>query len=264
MKDFIKKIINFMKHNVGVSIIVILVFIFLIFTLCYLLFANNISVIEENKIKNGTSDLVNYFDDLVDTKSNKIDKYILFTLDYYDGMYSKKELTVTEIYEFIKKHFTIKISEDDIKNIGITELLVENNVVYDFNKNSYKLNSVKVNTSSLAQTSIKYYKLEKISKVNKKKYKATYRIYTITNPFDMLNYYMDKNNKTEGVLEGDSYVYDLKDLEPIKNYLSGSGSLLDLKRCIEDEDISNYAKKGGTIKITYVIEDDNVLIDKIK
>ncbi len=178
-------------------------------------------------------------------------------------MYSKKELTVNEIYEFIKKHFTIKVTEEDIKNIGITELLVENNVTYDFNKESYKLNSVKTNNALIAETPIKYYKLESISKVNRKKYKATYRIYTITNPFDMLNYYMDKNNKTEGVLEGDSYVYDLKDLEPIKNYLSGSGSILDLKKCIDD-DIAKYSKKGSTIKITYVIEDDNVLIDKIK
>ena len=263
MKNFIKKLLVLMKKNIGVTIILGLVFIFLIFTLCYLLFANNISVIEENKIKSGTSDLVNYFDDLVDTKSNKIDKYILFSLDYSNGMYSKKELTVNEIYEFIKKHFTIKVTEEDIKNIGITELLVENNVTYDFNKESYKLNSVKTNNALIAETPIKYYKLESISKVNRKKYKATYRIYTITNPFDMLNYYMDKNNKTEGVLEGDSYVYDLKDLEPIKNYLSGSGSILDLKKCIDD-DIAKYSKKGSTIKITYVIEDDNVLIDKIK
>lgn len=264
MKNFFKKLVTLAKKNIGITIICSLVFIFLIFTICYIFFGTGVSLIEENKIKDSTKDIVNYFDDLVDSKSDKVDKYILFTLDYYNSTYHKGEVTVSDIYKFISEHFKIKTSEEDIKNIGITPLLVENNVVYNIDKNSYKINESKKNGSMIEQTPIKYYKLDSISKINRKKYRATYKIYTISNPFDMLNYYMDKNSKVEGKQdENGNYVYDLKDLEPIKNYLSGSGTLNDLKKIIDD-DINKYAKVTGKVKVTYVIEDDNVLIEKIK
>ncbi len=245
----------FMK-NVGVSILIILVFIFLIFTLCYIFFANNISEIEENKIKNDTKEISNYLEDIVDNKDS-IDKYVLFALDYSNSVYHKNELTIEEICKIIEEHFTKKVKEEDIVNMGVTPLLVDRSIVPNIDKKTYKINSSKVDK-------IKYYKLEKISKINKKKYVVTYREYIIDDVIEMLNYYIDRNNKVEGRLdENGNYVYDLKDIEPIRNYVLGSGNSLDIKRSIDD-DVEKYSKKGKKVKVTYVIEDENVLIDKVK
>ena len=93
----------------------------------------------------------------------------------------------------------------------------------------------------------------------------TYREYIIENPFDMLNYYLDKNMAAEGVeKENGDVVYDLVDITPIRNYLMGNGKIGDVKNSIMDEDIKEYAKKGKKIKITYTVKDDKLLIDKIK
>ncbi len=246
----------FMK-NIGVSILVILVFIFIVFTLIYIFFGNNISVIEENKIKSDTKIIANYLDDIASNKTNSKDKYILFALDYNNSEYHKNEMTVEEIVNFIKEYFTIKLKEEDLINTGITPLLVDRHIVYDVDKKSFKMNDSSVNV-------IKYYKIEKIKKLNKKKYRATYREYTITDVVEMLNYYLKKNNETEGIVdENGNYTYNLKDIEPIRNYILGSGNILDIKNSIDD-DVENYSKKGGTIKVTYVVEDDKVLIDSVK
>lgn len=246
----------FMK-NVGVSILVILVLIFIVFTLVYIFFGNNISVIEENKIKEDTKVIANYLDDIVSNKTNSKDKYILFALDYSNSEYHKNEMTVEEIVNFIQEHFTIKLKEEDLINTGITPLLVDRHIVYDVDKKSFKMNDASVNI-------IKYYKIENVKKINRKKYRATYREYTISDVVEMLNYYLKKNSETEGVAdENGNYTYNLKDIEPIRNYILGSGNILDVKKNIDD-DVENYSKKGGTIKVTYVVEDDKVLIDSVK
>ena len=117
--------------------------------------------------------------------------------------------------------------------------------------------------ATIAETPVTYYKLEKITKINKKKYKATYREYTIENPYNMLNYYLEKNSKVEGVEKDGQYVYDLKDITPIRNYLSGSSKIGSFKKSI-DEDVAKYSKKGKKLKVTYIVKNDKILIDKIK
>ena len=241
----------------------ILKVIFVIFTFVYLFNARNVSSIEEKEIKNSSSELMYYIDDITLSKSKEIDKYILFALDYTYNTTGKDSMTVTELNDFFKDHFTKKFTEESIKNIGITPMLLEKNVTYDVTTNAYKLNNVKKDNATIAETPITYYKLEGIVKINKRKYRATYRTYTIENPYDMLNYYLEKNSKVEGVEKDGVYTYDLKDITPIRNYLSGSSKIGSLKKSI-DSDVSKYAKKGKKLKVTYTIKNDKILIDKIK
>ena len=87
--------------------------------------------------------------------------------------------------------------------------------------------------------------------------------YTITNPYDAYNYYMNKNQQNEGKEVDGQMVYDSKDLIPLRNYLSGSGSINSFKNSI-DSDVSKFAKKGKKVKITYVNKDSKLLISKIR
>lgn len=263
LKKIFDKILKYCKNNQGVSVLIVLASIILIFTFAYLFNARNISSIEEDFIVSSSKGLVNYLEDIVQNKSKKVDKYILFSLDYSYNVNNKKQMTVDEIYDFLTGHFTMKVSKDEIKNIGITPLLAGKNITYDVTTDSYKYNPVRVDNTTIAETPITYYKLESISKISKTKYVATYTTYTITNPYDAYNYYMNKNQQNEGKEVDGQMVYDSKDLIPLRNYLSGSGSINSFKNSI-DSDVSKFAKKGKKVKITYVNKDSKLLISKIR
>ena len=191
---------------------------------------------------------------------DKVDKYIIFALDYSYNVNSKNEMTCKEIYEFLKDNFKLKYTEEDIKNIGVSPIMLEKNITYDSIKDSYKMNIINKDGQTISSTPIIYYKLEKISKSNKKKFVMTYRKYTIENPHDMLNFYINKNMNTNGEeLDSGEMVYNLVDTTPIKNYLLGNGKIGDVKDLIKDEDISKYAKKGSKKKVTFIVEDDKIL-----
>lgn len=255
LKKIIDKILDYCKKNQGVSVLIVLAFIILVFTFAYLFNARNISSIEENFIVDNSKNLVNYLEDITQNKkSKKIDRYILFALDYSYNVNAKNEMTVDELYDFFTSHFTMKVSKDEIKNIGITPLLAGKNITYNVTTDAYKLNSIKVDANAISKIPVIYYKLSGISKVSKSKYVATYITYTINNPYDVLNYYMNRNQKDDG---------EAKDLIPIRNYLMGTGSINSFKNAI-DSDVSKFAKKGKKVKITYVNKDGKLLISKIR
>ncbi|MBR2997758.1 MAG: hypothetical protein IKF37_01610 [Bacilli bacterium] len=249
--SYIKKI---SKENIGVSILGIVVFVFLVFSFVYLLRSRSVSEIEKRELDNKTSNLVYYLDDLVDSKSKQVDKYIIFALDYNYNVNSKNNMTVKELVSFIKDYFVIDITKSDIKNVGITEDMIEKNIVYDSNKELFTMKEIKKSGTTIANEKIVFYVREKIVKVNKKKYKLTYRRYIVENPYDILNYYLDNNNKNN-----ESF-----DVTPIRNYLMGSSKISSLKNVINEKDISKFGKKDKKIKVTYVVENDNIKISKIK
>ena len=249
--SYIKKI---SKENIGVSILGIVVFVFLIFSFVYLLRSRSVSEIEKRELDNKTSSLVNFLDDLVDSKSKQVDKYIIFALDYNYNVNSKNNMTTDELLSFIKDYFVIDITKEDINNVGITEDMIEKNIVYDSNKELFTMKEIKKSGTTIANEKIVFYVREKIVKVNKKKYKLTYRRYVIENPYDILNYYLDNNNKNN-----ESF-----DVTPIRNYLMGSTKISSLKNVINPNDIPKFGKKDKKIKVTYVVENDNIKISKIK
>ena len=249
------KFINLCKKNIGMTALICLVLIILIFTFIYLFNSRNVSEIEKKELDKKTKNIINFIDDIASSKSDKIDKYIIFALDYSYNMNSKNNMTVKEVTDFLNNHFTVDITEDDIKNIGITEEMVEKNIVYDSNKELFTIKVVPKSGSSLANDNIVYLKRNNIIKINKKKYKIYYYKYVIENPYDMLNYYLDSN-----INDNDSNY----DVTVIRNYLMGSASIGSLLNSINENDIKMFAKKDKKIVITYIVDGDNLLIDKIK
>ena len=266
---FVDKIFNkeWLKNNIGIVIIGILVFIFLAAILVYFLGTRSISKLEENKLKEKSRELINYIDDISLNKSKDIDKYIIYTLDYSYNVNSKRELTCDEISDFINDNFSKKIDSEDVKNMGVSPLMLEKNITYDNVKNSYKLNDVKKSADAIAKEKIVYYKLKKIRKSNKKKYTITYVKYVIEDPYKMLDYYIEKNRVAEGKENEDGTTsYDLMDITIFRNYLMGSAKVGDIKKILSEheEDLDKFAKKDGKLKVTFVYDGDNLLINKIK
>ena len=269
MKKRIQDIKNMMlkkniENNFGIIGLSVIIFIFITFTAIYLIGTKNISGIEKKELLRVSDNFIYYIEDIKDSKSKDIDKYIIYALDYTYNNDSKNSMTCDEIYDFLTENFTIKTSAEEIKNIGVTPLMLERNIVYDDSKQSYMMvgNS---DARKIAETPIVYYKIEKISKSNKKRFVIKYKKYVIENPYDMLNYYIDKNTNSSNEENNDKKDYnDLVDIVPIRNYLLGNGKIIDFKKTIKDEDISKFAKSSGTLKVTYVVKDDKIYIDKIK
>lgn len=261
-----KNIINrkTIENNLGIIVLGILILIFIVFTTIYLISTKNISSIEKKELLEINDDLIYYIEDISLSNSKDIDKYIIYALDYSYNTNSRNKMTCDEIYNFLSEHFTIKTSVEQIKNMGISPLMLERNITYDNSDDSYVLNVDNLDAKTISETPIVYYKLQKITKSNKKKFVIKYKKYVIENPYDMLNYYIEKNTNVEGTETEDGIVYDLVDIVPIRNYLLGNGRIIDLKKSINDEDISKYAKSSGTLKVTFVVKDDKILIDKIK
>lgn len=262
IKKFISK-----QENTGIMILGILILIFLVFTAVYLIGTRNISSIEEKTLREKSDDLMLYIEDITLSESNDIDKYIIYALDYSYNKNNKNNLNCDEITTFIKENFTVDTDAEKIRNMGVSPLMLAKNITYEPTTDSYKMNITKKSPQTIKDEPIIYYKLEKISKKNKKKYVVTYKKYIIRDPYQMLNYYMDINNNTEGKEDGKgNMTYDLVDTTPIVNYLTGAGKLANIKSLIKSNNISSYAQedKKGEIKVTYIIKNDKLLIDKYK
>lgn len=241
-------------RSIGIAILGILVLIFLVFIAIYLLGTKNVSDIEKKAIKEKSKNLVYNIEEITLSDSKDIDKYIIFALKYSYNVNSKKSLTLDELYKFLKNNFTLKVTKKDIQNLGISPLMAEQGIIYNEGEKKFTLNAPKKSVSEISTTPITYYKLDKISKKSKKRYVITYRQYTIEEPYKMLDYYIDKNNKSG----------DITDVSVIRDYLLGNKNIIKVKDIIKDKDIGKYAKKGKKLKITYIYEQDTLKIEKIK
>lgn len=258
---------EYLKENIRAVILVIMGFIFLLTIIIYLVLSRNISKIEEEKINKETRPYANYIEDIADTKSKELDKYIIYSLDYYKNVYNMSELSSKEIKEFLNTKLNKKVKEDEIVSYGVNPTMVDRNIVFDVSTNKYRINEITVDRQAIAKKEITYYKQVKLTKVNKNKYKIKYEKYTIDDPYKVLDYFLETNRTNEGEQQKDgSMKYDLVDITELKEYLT-TGDISHLKTFLNknDKDIKKFAKKRGKIKITYVIGDNNeVEIYKIK
>jgi hypothetical protein len=258
---------DYLKENIREVILVLMGFIFLLTIIVYLALSRNISKIEEEKINKETRPYANYIEDIVDNKSKELDKYIIYSLDYYKNVYKINELSSKEIKEFLNSKLNKKVKEEEIVSYGVNPTMVDRNIVFDVSSNKYRISEIAVDRQAIAKKEITYYKQVKLTKINKNKYKIKYEKYTIEDPYEILDYFLEANRTDEGEQQKDgSMKYDLVDITELKEYLT-TGDISYLKAFLNknDQDIKKFAKKRGKIKITYVIGDNNeVEIYKIK
>lgn len=261
MKQKINKLITYAskKENYGKVLLGILVIIFLVFTAIYLLGTGHISKIEKNKINKESTKYINYIEDITESKSKNIDKYIIFALDYFNENNNISEVSAKDVTKFLKKNLNIDIKKDKVISIGITDEMRSRNITFDSSRETYKINKNEISGQSIKERGLVYYKERKIRKKNINTYEIKYDKYVINNPYNLLNYYIEKDTH---ITNEDEYI----DITPIKNYLMGSGNIDSVKKIIKnnEKDIKEYAKKKGSIKIIYKLKGNNLVIDKIK
>lgn len=250
ISSILKKITNkeFLQENIKIVILGILGLIFLVAIILYLILSKNVSQIEENKIKQESRDLVNYIDDIVDSDSKEIDKYIIYALDYSYNVNSINTLNSEEISDFLEKNINVRINEKDINKLGITPIMLKRNVTFDSGSNSYTLNDLNLDKKTLSETKITYYRLDKIKRKSAKKYKLVYTKFVIEDPYEMLNYFLEYNTKVK-----DSK--DLIDIYLLKEYLV-SGKVSNIKEFLNSNDLNMnvFSKKKGKLKIICTVD----------
>ena len=260
MKKIYNNFITYVKkkENYGKVLLGVLILIFLVFTAIYILGTRNVSNIEAKKIDKESTKYINFIDDITESKSKDLDKYIIFALDYSMNNDSKSSLTSKEITKFLKKNLNMDVKREKIISVGITDEMRLKNITYDTSKDIYTLNLSDKTGKDIKDTKIIYYKANKIRKINRSTYLIKYDKYYINNPYDMLNYYIDKN----ALASEDEFI----DTTPIKNYLLGSSNVDSIKAIIKNNeaDLKKYAKKKGSVKITFKTKGNKLVIDRIK
>ena len=269
IKEFLLHITDkeYLQENIRVVILGILLLIFLVATIVFLIVSSNISKIEEEKINKETRNYANYIEDIVDIKSKDIDKYIIYTLDYYYNVNNVNSLSSAEISDFISNKLHKSVKEEDVLNYGVNPTMQKRNISFDSSTNRYVLNDPKYDRKTISEKDTIYYKQKRLRKINKKKYVITYEKYIIDDPYKVLDFYLEKNRQDEGKEQEDgTYIYDIVDITEMKEYLT-TGKINHLKLFLNqnDEFMKKFAKKDGKIKITYVINDSNeVEVYKVK
>lgn len=238
------------RKNLVILCTVLLIIILI--TTIYLFSTKNISSIENNALMKQSDDVI-YFLDYIDEDDVSTDDYILFALKYSQENNGRSILSSTEISDLIKEKIHKEIKPEDIKSTGITDTLLNENIVYNSGDDTYEMSISRKNAGTIAKTSVNYYKVKKVSKINKRKYNIVYQKYIIDNPYETLNYYINYNAENN----------DLVDITPFRNYLSGSDSIFKFKKAIRTDDIDKYSKKDKKIKVTYIVDNDKLLIDKV-
>ena len=268
-KEFILHITDkeYLQENIRVVILGILLLIFIVATIVFLIVSSNISKIEEEKINKETREYANYIEDIVDIKSKDLDKYIIYTLDYYYNVNNINSLSSAEISDFINNKLHKKVKEEDVLSFGVNPTMQQRNISFDSSSNKYVLNDPKYDRKTISEKSTIYYRQKKLRKINKKKYVITYEKYIIDDPYKALDYYLEKNRQDEGKEQEDgTFIYDIVDITEMKEYLT-TGKISHLKHFFNQSDdyMKKFAKKDGKIRITYVINDNNeVEIYKVK
>lgn len=245
MLEKIKKINN---KKIIFDIVILLVLVILIFVF----FRNNITSLEKIKLEEKSSEISDYFEEIVDNEGK--DKYLNFAIEYLYNSKDKEEFTINEILEVINSNFDLSYTDKDILDIGMTNNMLNRNIVYDTALNGYKYSN-DITISDIANKKVSYFKIKKINKVNEKKFKIIYDRYVIENPYEVLNYYNNYNIE---------HPEEKIDTTVIVEYLKGTEKIGKFKEKVRNEDKTNFGKKDGKIEVTYIIKNNKLLVEKIK
>ena len=254
-----KKVLNKIKKDKKLQKKVLIIASIIIFVIITVLTIKNIykvTPIEEIKLKEVSNEVMNYMEEIETSKSKNIDKYINYTLEYFYNEEDKETLHINEIKKFIEETFTVKITNKELKEIGITQEMLEKNIVYDPIKETYKKGKINLSYADIASKKIIKYNIEKITKKNKNEFVIEYRKYIVSNPYKILNYYMELNQKDEK----NKIKYDTTE---INNYLKGKEKTGVIKKYITNSNIKKVGKEKETVEVKYVVKDNKILVDTI-
>lgn len=245
------KVIDFFvdkkKRNILIGILGIIVLLII------LIGCSRVTPLEEKTIKEVSKRVMPYIDRVENSKEEKFNKYVYYALEYAYNEYDKTELTVKEIKKIIENTFNYDINDKKIKSISLTKEMMENNIIYDFVTGKFLIDKTQITQSEIANKKLTFYEIDSIKKVSSEHFKVTYDKYVVTNPYEILNYYTDLNNK-----KSTKKKYDIT---PIYNYLVAKGKEKDVKNYVIGGNFEKFAKKKGKLKVDYVVKNDKLVID---
>ncbi len=215
----------------------------------------SITPVERIKLEeesNSVSENINVIEEKQD-----LDSCVIYTINYYASEKEINKISIKDINKYIKNHFNIKTSEKEISKLGITPNMLEERITFNPTENTYEKSTDKKTYADIAGEKIEKYREEKIKKKSNNKFVVTYKKYVVKDPYKILNYYTDMNNKNEKKVT--KY-----NTEEIDKYLKGEESKKTIKKYITEKNIGKIGKEEGKVKITYIIRDGNILIDKIR
>ena len=226
--------------------IMIYIFVIVLFFAISIVIYNHfhINTLERDLLNEQSKIIMNYYDTVENSESDGNDRYILFALNYADNELDKYSLNSKEIKEIINNYFNISISEEDINNIGITELLLDNNIIQNYQDNKYEIDKKNINQQTIAKRSVVIYKQKTIKKRGKE-YTISYEKYSIDNPHEVLNYFIEKNDTNT---------------ERINDYLSAKGKIKDIKESVTDDLLNSKFKKMDDVEVTFILDGTKFLI----
>ena len=245
MLEKIKKLGN-KKFIIDFAILLILIVLIFVF------FKNNITSLEKIKLEEKSSEISDYFEEIVDSEGK--DKYLNFAIEYLYNTKDTDEFTINEILEVINSNFDLAYTEKDILDVGTTNNMLNKNIVYDAALNGYRYSN-DITISDIANKQVSYFKINKMTKINEKKFKIVYDKYIIENPYEVLNYYNNYNIENPE---------DKIDTTVVVEYLKGNEKVGAFKDVVRNENKTNFGKKSGKIEVTYIIKNNKLVVDKIK
>lgn len=249
--------IKFDKETLGTlkGVILLLIVLVLVILLSSLFIKNKITGLEKALLTEQTEKAMLYVDS-IDINDTQTDSYILYALEYSYNENDKDTLTYKEIQTIIKNIFDKDLSEDSLNAVGITPLLLDNNVIHKMEEKSYSINKKNMTQRQIANIPINIYKQTKVKK-KRSKYIVEYEKITIENPYDILNYYNDLSAS-----QPDQEPYDTT---AIMNYLTAKGKMKDIKSVVNDKIIEQYGKVyDKKIIVTCELEGTKFIIEDIK
>ena len=247
VKQFFRKIIS----NKKILAIVIASILVVVGIIIFIYNSNHkLTKLEKIKITEFSDKYSNYMDEV--ELGNDKGKYINFAIEYLYNTTDEEEFSLDKVTKVINDTYAINYSDEDIQKIGISEGMLNKGIVYDSEKNSFKYNVSKTR-ADIAETTIIKYELKSIKKINKNKFEAVYDKYVVENPYQILNYF-DKHN-----IENEDDKIDTKD---IVAYLKGEAKIGVVKDLINKDNIKEFGKIDGNVKVNLVIKNNKLIIDK--
>ena len=246
------KIKNVIKNKITQK--VLLAFCILIILIIMISEKRNISPLEEQAIKEYSSKMVINIDEIYN-KEKKNDKYIVYTMKYYNNELNRNEITVNELRKFVFENFNKNLSKKELLKIGVSQKLIENNINFDYDTNKYTYNDSKT-LSDIAKYKITKYELEKISKHSDTRYSVRYKKYEIKNPYKLLNYYEELNNKKK--------TKDKYNTDDILKYIKGIGKEKNIINNIDQEGLKKFGKEKEIVTIEYKVINNKLTVGNIK
>ena len=247
MDKVIEFFVDKKKRNILIGVLGIIVL------LVILISCSRVTPLEEKTIREVSKRVMPYMDRIENSKESKLNKYVYYALEYAYNENNKTELTVNEVKKIILDVFNYDTSDKKLKNIVLSPEMMQNYITYDFVTEKYRIDKSQITQSEIAKKKLTFYEIDSIKKISSEHFKVTYDKYVVTNPYEILNYYSDLNNKNNSKKK--------YDITPIYNYLVAKGKEKDIKDYVIGGNFDKFAKKKGKFKVDYVVKNDKLVID---